>query len=671
MEPLTSLVTRARAGNLAAYGQIVRRFQDMAHGYAYALVGDFHLAQDAAQDAFVEAYRDLAKLREPAAFPGWFRRIVFKRCDRLTRGKRPATVPLDAATEVGDSGSVPSRAVAERELQQRVLAAVRALPERERTVTALYYIDGYSQRDIADFLEIPVSTVKSRLHTSRTRLKQGVLPMVDQALKSSPLPDRFADVVVQMNTVSQKINPLAPALRVCSDADLRRKSAQLRQWLARGRKRSGARPRAFALVREATRRAWGWAHYDVQLVAGMIMDEGWIAEEATGEGKTITCFPPAYMAVLEGLHVHVATVNQYLAERDAELARKVFDFLGVSVGCVRRDDGPEPRRQAYACDITYASNAELGFDSLRDQMDPASEPVQAHRDFAIIDEADSILIDEARTPLIISGPGEVNAQACLRADAAAQELIRRTEGDERLYVLDPQGVDVELTPAGLAAADQSMSVEDQDTEARDRARNRVQKALRARVAFRQDREYVVQDGRVVIVDEATGRLQPTRRYSEGLHQALEVKEGVDVRPDTKELARTTFQEFFCSYGKLAGVTGTAVPQSDVLKEVYGLNVAVVPTRRPVNRVDHEDRVFADGGRRDEAVVDEIRRYAVDLGRPVLVGTVNVADSERIARLLKERHGLEAQVLNARDYAREAEIVESAGTRRPAGTVLCR
>ena len=667
MEPLPSLVTRARAGDLAAYGQIVRRFQDMAHGYAYALVGDFHLAEDAAQDAFVEAYRDLDKLREPAAFPGWFRRIVFKRCDRLTRGKRPPTVPLDAGSGRTDGAPGPAHAVAERELKQRVLAAIRALPERERTVTALYYIDGYSQGDIADFLEVPVSTVKSRLHTSRSRLKEGMLPMIDQALKSSPLPDRFADVVVQMNTVNQQINPLAAHLRACSDADLRRKSADLRQRLADGQDRATVRPEAFALVREATRRAWGWPHYDIQLVAAMIMDEGWIAEEATGEGKTITCFPAAYMAALEGLHVHVATVNQYLAERDAGLARRVFDLLGVSVGCIRRDDGPEPRRQAYACDITYASNAELGFDSLRDQMEPATEPVQPRRDFAIIDEADSILIDEARTPLIISGPGETALDACLRADAVAQDLMRRAESGEHVYEPGPQqGADVVMTPEGLAVADQAMGIEDLDTDATSGARNRVQKALRARVAFRRGREYVVQDGRVIIVDSATGRLLPTRRFSQGLHQALEAKEGVEVRPDTVELAKTTFQEFFCSYTKLAGVTGTAVPQSDVLEDVYGLKVAVVPTRRPVNRIDHEDRLFAAGGARDEAVVDEIRHYAVDLGRPVLVGTANIEDSERIAELLEERHGLEAQVLNARDYAREAAIVESAGTRRPSG-----
>ncbi len=655
----TTLVERARDGSLEAYGDLVRRFQDMAYGFAYAWLGDWHLAQDAAQEAFVEAFRDLAKLREPAAFPGWLRRIVRKHCDRLTRRKRVATVPLEAAAAVPADEPTPPEAAARREMAERVLAALRGLPDDQRMVTTLFYIDGYSQQDIADFLDVPVTTVKKRLAHSRERLRDRMMTMVDASLKSHPLPDRFADVVVQVHFVAERIAPLADTMRALTDEEMLAKGAELRRRLADGEPRDAALAEAFALVREATRRAWNTPHYDIQLVAALILDQGWVAEEATGEGKTLTCFPAACMAALEGMRVHVVTVNDYLAGRDADLARPVLERLGLTVGHVAQGMGAVERRRAYRCDITYASNCELGFDLLRDQLRPADdEPVQGPLDLAILDEADSILIDEARTPLIISGPADADPAVCARADAVARGLIACGEAGEQLFGTR-DSYDVELTPAGLAAVAESAGSDEPQWP------TRVRQALRARLLYRRDREYIVQDGRVVLIDEATGRPQPGRKWSEGLHQAIECKEGVAVTPERRELARITFKAFFSRYRKLAGLTGTAKPQAYHFRERYGLEVAAVPTRLHVHRVDHLDRIYPDAEARLAAIVEEIHHVSRDLGRPVLVGIRTIEQSEALSALLAGE-GVEHEVLNARreNRAREAEIVAAAGQQRP-------
>ena len=663
MEDLAALVTRSQNGDLDAYGAIVRRFQDMAYGFAYAFLDDFHLAQDAAQEAFVEAYRDLPNLREPAAFPGWFRKIVHKRCDRLTRRKRVQTQPIEAAVDLPSPAPTPTDLAEKREMEGAVLAAVRALPEHQRTATTLFYIDGYSQNDIAEFLDVPVTTVKKRLATSRTQLKQRMMAMVDETLKSFPLPDRFADVVVQLNFVAERINPLAPQMRELTPDAMLRKTDDLRSRLAQDEDRDSVRAEAFALVREATRRAWGWPHYDIQLVAAMMLDEGWVAEEATGEGKTITCFPAAYMAALEGLRVHVVTVNDYLAERVAGFASAVLSQLGITVGYVARKQPYEDKVAAYQCDVTYGANSELGFDLLRDglRLDDR-EPVQGPLDFAIIDEADTVLIDEARTPLIISGPKDHDPGLCLQADALACALIDRAEHGQGtpLYEFNPEHpYDLHLTDAGNAAAREIAEADGLQVEP-----DRLWNALRAYLVFVRDRDYIVQDGEVIIIDQATGRARPGRRWSEGLHQAIERREGVEIRPENEELAKMMYQEFFRRYKKLAGLTGTAKIQASLFRKTYGLNVAVVPTRRPMNRVDHTDRVYANEGAKLAAIVEEARHYAHDLARPVLVGTTAIEQGERLSSMLTAA-GIERRTLNAKEHAHEAETVAMAGQQHPA------
>ena len=689
LDDLKSLVTQARDGDLDAYAAIVRRFQDMAYGFAYSYLGDFHLAQDAAQEAFIEAYRDLRKLCEPAAFPGWFRKIVHKHCDRFARRKRVATVPLDVATEAESRSPEPAEEAQNREMQGKVLAAIRGLPDSQRTVTALYYIDGYSQNEIADFLDVPTATVRKRLERSREQLKERMLTMVDESLKSVPLPDRFADVVVQLNFVTDKVNPLADKMSSLTDDQMLGKTDELRARLARGESRELVRAQAFALVREASRRARNQPHYDIQLVASLILDEGWIAEEATGEGKTVTCYPAAYMAALEGMHVHVVTVNDYLAERDAELAEAVFSRLGVTVGYVSTDkaqrEGKEVIRSAYRCDITYGTNCELGFDHLRDTLRPDGEPpLQGPLDFAIIDEADSVLIDEARTPLIISRRGECQPEFYRRADGVARELIRRSHlaetgpgashlsmaevADSPFYAVDPKHpAIIRLTAEGRAAARQIAERAGLELGGSAETPNVVEQALRAHLLYQKDREYVVKDGRVLIVDEHTGRLMPGRRWSEGLHQAIECKEGMEIRAESETLASITFRDYFGLYKKLAGLTGTAKAEASYFREAYDLDVVRVPTRRPVNRVDYPDRYFPDTEAKYAAIADEVQRYSQDLGRPVLIGLRTIEECREMSEVLTGRHGIRHEVLDARpqNATREAEIVASAGTQRPA------
>jgi len=660
---LAADVGAAAQERLAAFGRIVRRFQDMAYGCAYAVLGDFHLAEDAAQEAFLTAYLELPGLREPRSFPGWLRRIVMTQCSRIGRRKQPRTASLTDALQVASEQPLPPEAAEKRELCERVLAAVRALPDAQRMATTLFYVNGYSHKEIAEFLEVPVTTVKKQLFASRNSLRERMTAMVDESLKSRPLPERFADVVVQLRYVSERINPQAEALRVLSAEALRERSGRLRRRLAEGDGRDGVRAEAFALAREATRRALGMEHYDVQLVAALMLEEGWIAEEAAGEGKTITAFPAVYMAVLEGMRVHVVTVNDYLARRDAAMARRVFELLGVTVRAVTVDMAAGPpsadHRAAYQADVIYGTGSEFIFDHLRDGLrGPGADPVQGPLDFAIVDEADSVLLDEARTPCIISRREELDGEICRRADAAAAQLIaqRQASGIE-LYRRDPANERLtDLAEAGLAAIGQG----DVDWP------HRVRQALRARLLYQRDAEYVVDGGRVVIVDAEVGRARVGRQWSDGLHQAIEAKEGVPFSPEYRELASIRVQDYFRKYKKLAGMTGTAATAAKDFRQDYGLAVAVVPTRRPVNRVDYPDRLYATGQEKLDAIAQEVRRYSCELGRPVLVGAGSIEMCQKISARLRG-FGIRHEVLDARpaNAAREAQIVAAAGKRRPA------
>jgi len=674
VEELSSLVDRAQKGDLKAYAEIVRRFRDMAFGYAYAVLGDFHLAEDAAQEAFVDAYRHLNALRVPSAFPGWFRRIVFKHCDRLTRRKLLRLAPLDSAYGVPSPDLGPAEAAERREMQDAVLTAIRSLPENERTVTTLFHIDGYSQKDIADFLEVPVTTVDGRLRTSRRKLKERMLSMVDETLKSHGLPERFADVVAQMTFVIRRVNPLAEGLQSLTDKQLLGKTSTLKGCLARGEDRDSIKAEAFALVREACRRAWNMPLYDVQLVAGLILDQGWVAEVASGEGKTISCLPAAYMGVLDGMHVHVATLTDHLARRDAGFAEKVLSRLGVTVGCLAADHLPgkgertRAHRRAYASDITYGWNLDFGFDHLRDTMRrPDDEKTQGPRDFAIIDEVDIVLIEEARTPLTFASRAETDRGRYHKADEVARELINLGGGERntRLYEVDPDHICIRLTAEGMAAAEELCGLGSFTVEPNVKWVNLIQQALQARLLYEKDREYIVEEGSVMILDEATGRANPGREWADGLHQAVECKEGLGITGEKVDEAVILLKDYFRLYKKLAGVTGTAKQQASWFREAHGMDVAVVPTRYPMNRIDHEDRVYPDVGARRKAIVEEARHYSRDLGRPVLIGTGGIPESETLSDMLATR-GIRPQVLNARpeNVAREAEIIASAGRQEP-------
>ena len=663
MDDLKKSVARAQAGDLSAYGWLVRRFQNMAYGYAYAILEDFHLAEDAAQEAFLDAYRKLSDLETPQAFGGWLRRIVFKHCDRLTRRKQVETVPLEMASGLASKEPGADVMFEQQEIRARVAAMVESLPEKERMVTTLFYMNDCSLKEVAAFLEVPVSTVKNRLHASRKRLKERIMDMVGESLNAFPLPERFADVVVQMQFVMGQINPLGSRMRALSDGRLPDKSIELQRRLANGENRDTVKAEAFALVREASGRALGCAHYDVQLVAGLILDGGWVAEVASGEGKSLACYPPAYMAVLEGKRVHVVTANPYLARRDAAMAAQVFSLLGVTVGTAvesTEEEEPEARRGAYRCDLAYGSGTAFGFDCLRDSIrEPGTPPLQGALDFAIINEVDSLLIDEGRTPLMISRHAPLDTERYLAIDRVARGLIERGGSLDAspFYRVDPaHRWQVEFTETGIEALGE-LAEEGQIGE------DNVAQALRAHLLYQKDREYMVRDGRVVILDSQTGRLLPDRRWSDGLHQAIEVKEGVEVTPEIRTEASMRVQDYYRRYRKLAGMTGTATAQAEEFRTRYGMAVGVVPTRQPLNRVDHEDRVYAGAADRDEAVVEEVLHYGLELGRPVLVGVTSLEDSERLSKLFSERNIMH-RMLSARceNAVREAEVIASAGRR---------
>ena len=478
----------------------------------------------------------------------------------------------------------------------------------------------------------------------------------------------------KLQPMVDKINALEGEIHALSDEALRGKTAAFKARLAQGESLDSLLPEAYAVVREAAVRTIGQRHYDVQLIGGIVLHQGRIAEMKTGEGKTITETLPAYLNALSGHGVHIVTVNDYLASRDAQWMGKIYRFLGLTVGCIVHDMNNDARREAYGCDITYGTNNELGFDYLRDNMVVYKDQmVQRELHYAIVDEVDSILIDEARTPLIISGRGEQSTDMYQKADRFVRKLTRgeniiklsKTEqlmGEEQPesgdYMADIKARTVGLTQEGMRKAEQFFGIEDISATENTELNHHIHQALKAHALFQRDKDYVVQDGQVLIVDEFTGRLMLGRRYSDGLHQALEAKEGVKVERENKTLATITFQNYFRMYKKLAGMTGTAKTEEQEFQSIYDLDVVEVPTNMPLKRIDNNDVVYTTETGKLRAVVEEIAAVH-KTGQPILVGTISVEKSELLSDMLKRR-GIDHVVLNAKQHAREAEIVAQAG-----------
>ena len=470
-----------------------------------------------------------------------------------------------------------------------------------------------------------------------------------------------------------QINSLEPQFAALSDDQLRAKTGEFRQRLEQGVKLDDLLPEAFAVVREASKRVFGMRHFDVQMLGGIALHNGKIAEMRTGEGKTLTATLPVYLNALAGKGVHVVTVNDYLARRDAEWMGRLYNFLGLSVGVVVPQQPNEEKIEAYRADITYGTNNEFGFDYLRDNMEYRSEDRrQRALYFAIVDEVDSILIDEARTPLIISGQAEDNTELYRRMNAIAPMLQRMAaepkpqepepEGD---FWVDEKGQQVHISEAGHEKAERLLVQHGllPEGESLYEPRNitlvhHLMVALRAHHLFFRDQQYVVQNGEVIIVDEFTGRLMVGRRWSDGLHQAVEAKEGVQIQHENQTLASITFQNYFRMYEKLAGMTGTADTEAYEFQQIYGLETVLIPTNRPMIRIDQNDQVYKTDAEKYNAILADIRDCH-ERGQPVLVGTTSIENSERLSHMLKQ-HGLPHEVLNAKQHAREAEIVAEAG-----------
>ncbi len=491
---------------------------------------------------------------------------------------------------------------------------------------------------------------------------------------------------LQPNVVA--INALEPQLKTLDDAALRAKTAEFRKRLEDGADVDDVLAAAFAVCREAARRALGMRHFDVQLIGGMVLHEGKIAEMATGEGKTLVATLPAYLNSLTGRGVHIVTVNDYLAKRDAQWMGPVYQALGLSVGVIQHEASflydprfvtpdvrmtalrPCSRPEAYRADITYGTNNEFGFDYLRDNMRfYREELVQRELHYAIVDEVDSILVDEARTPLIISGPAEESTELYYKIDRIIPKLKRAAtivegklseveatkEGD---YIVDEKSKAVALTEAGIASCERLLTVDNLYDPNNIDVLHHIQQALRAHALYKRDVDYVVKDGQVIIVDEFTGRMMPGRRWSDGLHQAVEAKEAVRIERENQTLATITFQNYFRMYDKLAGMTGTAETEAEEFAKIYKLDVVVIPTNRPLTRVNNPDVVYKTEREKFNAVVEDIiERHG--RGQPVLVGTISIEKSERLSTLLKKR-GVRHEVLNAKYHEREAEIVAQAG-----------
>ena len=474
-----------------------------------------------------------------------------------------------------------------------------------------------------------------------------------------------------MPTVN-KINALEPEMEKLTDKELRAKTDYFKEELSKGKTLDDILPEAFAVVREASKRVLGMRHFDVQLIGGVVLHQGRIAEMKTGEGKTLVATLPVYLNALEGKGVHVITVNEYLAKRDSEWMGKIYRFLGLSVGLVLGRMDPKLKQEAYRADITYGTNNEFGFDYLRDNMVVHKEEmVQRELHYAIVDEIDSILIDEARTPLIISGRGNKSSDLYKLADRFVKKLnakiiveedvkdIEQAEDNEKYdYIVDLKAKSASLTQKGIEKAEREFGVTNlNDLENSDLVHN-INQALRANGIMKRDIDYIVKDGEVLIVDEFTGRIMYGRRYNEGLHQAIEAKEGVKIADESKTLATITFQNYFRMYGKLSGMTGTAMTEEAEFREIYNLDVISIPTNKPIRRIDETDVIYKNEAGKYRAIVQEIKE-AHTTGQPILVGTVSIEKSEKLSNLLS-KEGLQHQVLNAKNHEREAEIIAQAG-----------
>jgi preprotein translocase subunit SecA len=492
----------------------------------------------------------------------------------------------------------------------------------------------------------------------------------------------------RMRPTVEAINALAPELEAVDDAALRARTAEFRKRLADGEELDDLLVEAFAACREAARRTVRMRHFDVQLMGGMILHHGKIAEMATGEGKTLVATLPAYLNALPDVGTHIVTVNDYLARRDAQWMGPIYHALGLTVGVIQHEVSylfdpdyispdirlaslrPCSRREAYRADVTYGTNNEFGFDYLRDNMRfSLEEMVQREHTYAIVDEVDSILIDEARTPLIISGPAEGSTDKYYKIDRVIPKLSRaativegklseieaQAPGD---YIVDEKSRAVSLTEQGIGHCERLLGVDNLYDPIHMELLHHIHQALKAHALFKKDVDYVVKDGQVIIVDEFTGRLMPGRRWSDGLHQAVEAKEGVRIESENQTLATITLQNYFRMYDKLAGMTGTAATESEEFAKIYELDVTVIPTNRPLTRVNHPDVVYKTAREKFDAVTAEIKELHAK-GQPILVGTVSIEISEHLSKLLK-KHGIPHQVLNAKYHEREAEIVAQAG-----------
>ena len=451
-----------------------------------------------------------------------------------------------------------------------------------------------------------------------------------------------------------RVNELETKMRALKDEDFARETARLKGEVQKGKSLDEVLYEAFALTREASRRVLGQRHYDVQLVGGMFLHQGCIAEMRTGEGKTLTATLPTYLNALSGRGVHVVTVNDYLASRDAEWMGRVYTFLGMTTGCILHNLSDKQRQDAYHSDITYGQNNEFGFDYLRDNMKfRLQDYVQRELNFAIVDETDSILIDEARTPLIISGPTEDSTELYGKVDQVIYGLV-----PEQDYQLDEKSRSVMLTDAGIEKLQQRLKSTNLYAPEELETLHHVEQALRAHTLYKRDRDYVVKDGEVLIVDEHTGRIMPGRRWSDGLHQAIEAKEGVNVENENQTLATVSFQNYFRMYSKLAGMTGTADTEAEEFAKIYNLDVRVVPTNKAMIRQDVDDVVYKTEKAKFDAAAEELKKIHAS-GQPVLVGTVSINKSEVFAKFLKAA-GVPHEVLNAKNHLREADIIAQAG-----------
>ena len=457
----------------------------------------------------------------------------------------------------------------------------------------------------------------------------------------------------KINKIVDKIEEKADFYKALNDEDLQGMTTKFRERLANGETMDDILPDAFAVVREASTRVFGKRHFRVQLFGGVVLHQGRIAEMRTGEGKTLTATLPAYLNALSGNNVHVVTVNEYLAQYQSELMGKLYKFLGLSIGVSLSGQSAEAKQKAYACDITYSTNNELGFDYLRDNMQPDKKyKVQRGHSFCIVDEVDSILIDEARTPLIISGSGDKTSDLYVKADSFVRRL---TESD---YEIDIKQKQIRLTEDGVERAERYFGVENLSDISALELNHHINNALRAHFIMKRDSNYIVKDDEVLIVDEFTGRLMQGRRYSDGLHQAIEAKEHVKIKNENKTLATITFQNYFKLYSKLSGMTGTAKTEEIEFNKIYNLDVVTIPTNKPVQRIDENDMIFYTEDAKYKAIVEEIQaKY--QSGQPILVGTASVDKSERISREISKL-GIPHNVLNAKNHERESLIIAQAG-----------